>query len=458
MSITVGSGTRFSSNARATPVGGDQPFQARGHAEAINRPPPPAAYQGLQVGPEMRLEYEAPQAQPVSGSNGLLRNLSPFVIQVELPLAFANDPTVLAGGSEQAKQRAVGIYEAANRGRSAIQGRGALANAEYMGSLYQGGNASYQEVIVKGMPDPQVNQSGDGAQLVAKDGETPLGKLGSPSIADLNTALDIALQLSVIANTPPLVLLVNPTSLNMRWTKIQNFSDRTRFGYVFQAWGEEQPRLSITAKSGAFYSRGRGVQMASRRDSAAWQNLMSLFAFYKNNGYIHDTVGRSNAHHFVGGLSIHYDGWIYYGNMESLSYAHEETNQLGGVVFSMEFVVSMMVDSSKSSQTVLPMRSPMVSPHDPRYYNTPTRPTSNKVSARIPNPFGDDEENSGRVYGQGASEEIRPSTGDPDFQEGARPTRTGTTSLPTSRTGFLLAASSEKSPLSLSSRPRPFGV
>ena len=82
--------------------------------------------------------------------------------------------------------------------------------------------------------------------------------------------------------------------------KVQQYNDRTRYGYVFQGWGEEQTRLTISAKCGAFSSGGRGVQYASKRDSAAWQNLMTAFQFYKNNGYIYDTLGKSNAHLFVG--------------------------------------------------------------------------------------------------------------------------------------------------------------
>jgi hypothetical protein len=89
--------------------------------------------------------------------------------------------------------------------------------------------------------------------------------------------------------------------------------------------------------------------------------------FYRNNGYIHDTVGKSNAHHFIGALSIHYDQWIYYGHMESFNYGYDETLQHGGIDFQMEFVVSMMVDTHQAVAAVRPMMSPTPSLSDPRY-------------------------------------------------------------------------------------------
>jgi hypothetical protein len=109
------------------------------------------------------------------------------------------------------------------------------------------------------------------------------------------------------------------------------------------------------------------VQWAARRDSAAWQNLVTAFHFYRNNGYIYDTVGKSNAHLMVGALSIHYDGWIYYGHMSSFTYAFNEQNTKGGVEFSMDFTVSAMVDTSKQTTLISPMVPPNPNPKSARF-------------------------------------------------------------------------------------------
>jgi hypothetical protein len=179
--------------------------------------------------------------------------------------------------------------------------------------------------------------------------------------------MDIAMQLRAIRDTPPLVLLINPQSLQRTFTKVQQYSDRSRYGYIFQAWGEDQPKLGISGKVGAYISGTRGVQFASRRDSAAWQNLMTLFHVYKNNGYIYDTIGRSNAHHHVGALSIRYDQWVYYGHMQSFSFTLDESNVYGGLTFEMQFVVSAMQDTAQTVTAVQPMRAPTPSWSDPRY-------------------------------------------------------------------------------------------
>jgi hypothetical protein len=189
------------------------------------------------------------------------------------------------------------------------------------------------------------------------------------------TAADMARQLTAALKTPPLVLLINPSSLKVNYTKLQQFTDRTRYGYVFHTWGEEQPKISITARCGAFYSGGRGVSYASKRDSVAWQNLMNLFHLYQNNGYSYDTIGKSNAHHAVGCLSICFDNWRYFGHMESFNWAYDETHQNGGIDFTMEFTASAIHDLAMSPTVVLPMRSPTANPGDPRYSGFGSRAT-----------------------------------------------------------------------------------
>ena len=355
MSFQVGKANKFvGSNKAGADLG--QPFKNRLRPNQLNKPSIPRALSQINVGPELTLEFEDNQALPVDGSQPLLRNLSPFILQVEPPLAFANEPPATGKGN------AVGIFDAAYKGNT-NGGKNSNGTASTLAAKEIGGGDP-EELVTKNYPGPASQKSGDGKVLTAKD---TVGKLGNPQIADMYTALDIVTQLAAARNSPPLVLLINPNNLSMTYTRIHQFSDRSRFGYIYQAWGEDQPRLSITARCGAFYSGGRGVSLASRRDSAAWQNLMSLFHLYRSNGYFYDTLGKSNAHLFVGGLSIHYDGWIYYGNMESLSWTEDQSNELGGVEFSMEFVCSVMVDTSKQTQTVLPMKAPMPNPNDPRY-------------------------------------------------------------------------------------------
>ena len=353
-SIQVGSASRFATANK--PVADYAPDM---NGASVATPPPPGSYQGLPVGPDFSIEYEANETPAVDGSDSLARSLSPFMIQVEPPLVYGSQ------GDKSAKPDFAGILEAGSGAAPAAfrASRNTIAGS-VPGDDFTSRGRSVEEFVSAGYRSSPVGAAGTETRDLKGDGP---GRIGTPSITDLYTAVDITRQLWSLVKTPPLILLINPTSLAMKYTKKQQYTERTRYGYVFQAWGEEQPRLSIEAKCGAFISGGRGVQWASRRDSAAWQNLATAFHFYRHNGYIYDTVGKSNAHHFVGALSIHYDGWVYYGNMESFNYTFEEAQQNGGVVFTMEFVVNAMVDTSKANAVVLPMRSPTPSPGDPRY-------------------------------------------------------------------------------------------
>ena len=356
-SVQKGKASRFSSKGKEKPAVSQVDLDA---------PPATMDYNGLRIGPETDVEYQANQALPIDGSNSLLRVLSPFMIQAELPLIVGSNPST-------SKKDFAGIFNAAHRNAPAAWKAG---RDKYMQDIPGGDQISTAGSVEQFVSNGVRNKTGGGGgtEMVAISPDSgSSSRLGTPAIADLYTAVDIEMQLRSIVNTPPLVLLINPQSLSMTYTKIQQFTDRTRYGFVFQAWGEEQPRLSISAKCGAFISGGRGVQFVSRLDSASWQNLQSTFIFYQHNGYIHDTVGGSNAHHMVGALSIHYDGWVYHGNMESFTYTLEEGNQLGGIVFNMEFVVNAMVDTSKQSLIVSPMRSPIPSMSDPRYSGAGSR-------------------------------------------------------------------------------------
>ena len=353
-SVQVGSASRFSSKSK-----GAQDADPLDVSNAdVQSPPAPAAYQGLRGGPDFTLEYEPNETPAVDGSADLLRTLSPFMIQVEPPMAYAAQ-------GDKSKKDFAGIL-AAGHG-SAPSAFSAARNA-IEGYIDGGGLLTEGKSVESFVSSGVINKptGSDGLETKDLSGKGAV-RIGAPAIADLYTAVDVTMQLRALVNTPPLVLLINPQSLSMAYSKLQQYTDRTRFGFIFQAWGEEQPKLSIEAKCGAFISGGRGVQWASRRDSAAWQNLATAFQFYRHNGYIYDTVGKSNAHHFVGALSIHYDGWVYYGNMETFNYTYDEASPHGGITFSMEFTVNAMVDTSKSSLVVTPMRSPVPSLSDPRY-------------------------------------------------------------------------------------------
>jgi len=420
-SLQVGSASRFKSKTV------DDGYSPNVSTAQLMSPPATGDFKGLRIGPEFEIELEGNQAQPIDGSKDLLRVVSPFMIQAELPLIVGSNP-----GTD--KKNYSGIYNAGHRNAPTAWRAG---RDKYMQDLpggdrlTQGG--STEQVVSNGVRT--MAAGGDQTRTVSLSPDTSGSRLGTPAIADLKAAADIEMQLRAIVKTPPLVLLINPESLATSFTKIQQFSDRTRYGFVFQAWGEEQPKLSISAKCGAFISGGRGVQFASRLDSAAWQNVQSVFLFYKHNGYIYDTVGKSNANHMVGALSIHYDGWVYYGNMESFTYTLDEKNQQGGITFAMEFTVNAMVDTSKQAMIVSPMMSPTPSRSDPRYSALGGGATPNE---------GDYEVDVGAVVSRAAPSGAKNTAGalasvSPDGQSVPRSTRASGRVSPKGTGGFVKA-------------------
>lgn len=353
----AGKGTdRFATGGRNNVTTRDADAAQQVTERFLSSPPPAQAYGGLKTSPQAAIEYEPNVAAPVDGSDRLARSLSPFVIQVEPPLVFGAEPLFLDGSGDDRPN--VGLYSAATKGNTRYSSaRTRLAQSAYATANYR--QVSFDEQVSRATGEQEVATPGAKSPQTRapRSAQTP-DTLGKPSIADLEVAVDIASQLKTILSTPPLILLINPTEISLSRAKIQQYSDRTRHGFVFHAWGEDQERLQIQARCGAFLSAGRGVSHASKRDSAAWQNLMAAFQFYRNNGYIYDTVGQSYANHFVGALSIQYDGKTYIGNMNNFSWSHDESNELGGVTFSMEFVANTIVDVPTASSTVRQMRTP----------------------------------------------------------------------------------------------------
>ena len=321
-----------------------------GTAPAANR------YDGIAGGPRFAYLFETQEGIPVDGTNEFLRNLSPFTLRLVPPDALLS----VAASSES---EYVGLIDAAALG-SATSGVAAQVSTA-LSTVTVTGTASASQVSVEEFVALGQFYAGSSEAFIS-------------TLADAFQAADIALQLRRILAAEPLTLLVNPTELSIQHTKIQSYQSRTRFGLVFEAWGEEQPTISISGTTAGFVagavdasspygaqttgqaSSVTGYQPAARRDSAAWQNFSSLYHFYRNNGYIYDTIRGSEAHLFVGAVAIDYDQWTYVGHIESFSYRLDGESP-HRVTFDMEFRASRRYDRALSSTTVRPQDAPTTS-------------------------------------------------------------------------------------------------
>lgn len=315
---------------------------------------------------------EDQQNPPMDASNKNVRHLSPFTISLlppkEMAAATASDPYSWTGlGSlsskakelmDQANPTATSSFwnpgqdskSAADRAAADTGFRAIISNLEMM--VYNGQiSAATEGTLSQGL---NISET------------TPL--FGQANVAD------IYMQLIQMMRTPPLILLINPTSMNVTYAKIQAFQERTRYGYIYQAWGEQLPTINFSGRIGAYYggesttaltggegdatTHPSGVQEACRRVSPAYQNLMSLFMLYKNNGYIRDIVGGSQANWMIGMVEIAYDGVRYIGQFDKLEWTFEESNNLGGVNFSFDFTATEIRHTDERSSSVMRMSNP----------------------------------------------------------------------------------------------------
>lgn len=356
---------------------------------ADNNRPAARVYEGLQGGPNWSRTYETQTGVPIDGSSALARDPrfgSPFTFRV-LPAEILVN-SILEGSDSST---GVSIIEAAQRADTSfsdyttkldrLRDSADVVRNEKTFNLLDNFIAEGQIITPQNLDDPR--------NLI-------------PAISDLRQAADVLLQLTRMLNTPPLTLLINPQSLTINHAKKQNYSDRSRSNYIFQSWGEEQVKLSVAARIGAFMagdsptqffaargtraqqivetSTATGVQWASKRNSASWQNFLNLMLFYRNNGYIYDTVTRSEAHYWIGSVAIDYDQFTYVGNFDSLDFSYEENKQNGGIDFNFEFTANRIYDNAQGVNFfVESIDSPVPSPSDSRWSRPQTQPRQGNI-------------------------------------------------------------------------------
>ncbi|NBR67142.1 MAG: hypothetical protein EBT79_07690 [Actinobacteria bacterium] len=314
---------------------------------ASQTPPVASRYNGLGVGPRLSYGYETQVGVPVDGTNATVRTYSPFTIALVPPSPGTTSST---GNPNNLSFSAA----AASTGSTNASGVATGLLSDYRGTSYV---SNLQAVAAASAPRP-----------------AGLNLPPTSIIADAYTAADIRVQRDFLARMAdePLTLLVNPSEMTVTRERIHSYQARTRYGYVYQVWGEQQVKLSFSGSTAGFVagsSRGyqaivehdtgspSGYQWGSRKDSAAWQNFAALVQFYRNNGYVYDTLGGSEAHLMIGAIRITYDDIVYEGHIESLNYSFDE-NSPHRVQFDMEFTADFITDQSRASGAVAPMAQP----------------------------------------------------------------------------------------------------
>jgi len=299
-------------------------------------------YDGLSVGPRLVYSFETQETLPIDGTNSFLRDLSPFT------LSFV-PPAIISDGSNSFN---VNTLARADRSTKEFQDR-ANEFRESFGTGSVSGNPQnkldkLQQIVAAGQIISGVSSERERSVLV-----------------DQFTAAEIALQVEQMLQFPPLTLLINPNSFSVDYSQIQEYGGKARKGFIFERWGEEQPSISFSGSTAGFVTSNfpnssnkefSGMGWPAKRNSAGFQNFMSLYTFYRNNGLIHDLINRTEAHHMVGAIAINYDQMTYIGHMESFDYSYnpEMPNRLE---WNISFKTDVIFDNSGDPSYLGPPKS-----------------------------------------------------------------------------------------------------
>jgi hypothetical protein len=157
--------------------------------------------------------------------------------------------------------------------------------------------------------------------------------------AQLATIKATIQELEKMRNTPPLKLLVNPQSFKVSSEHIVNDGNWTRNGPIIEHWGPGQDKIEGSGKVSGFYAIDTnnaatpGLTRTARFYSAAYQNLMSLYLLYKNNGGLFLNLAKITGQtteitrlSVVGSIYIYYDGILYFGSFDNFSITESDTS------------------------------------------------------------------------------------------------------------------------------------
>lgn len=196
-------------------------------------------------------------------------------------------------------------------------------------------NANAASKTASQVANKNLNQTNLGKQFMAAQQAT---------INLMQAALD------QMAKTPPLRLLVNPQSFRNSSEKIIADGNWGRNGPIIEHWGEAQDKIEGSGKIAAFYSldaynaSGPGLTRTARQFSTSYQNLLSLWLIYKNNGGVWfpdpivPTGSRAKNLSVVGSVYLYYDHILYIGSFDSFNLTESETSP-----FTLEYQFSFTV-------------------------------------------------------------------------------------------------------------------
>lgn len=188
-----------------------------------------------------------------------------------------------------------------------------------------------------GSPNAAKAKEAEGKTVNTDLNSTELGKCFMN--AQYAEMIQTALLIENMRNTPPLRLLVNPSTFKVSSEKIASDGNWSRNGAIIEHWGDQQDKIDASGRLAAFlaidannpdqYADGSspGLTRVARNYTASYQNFLSLYLLYKNNGYLltsgleqRNVQGKfSSRLSLVGSVYIYYDNSLYIGSFDNFT-------------------------------------------------------------------------------------------------------------------------------------------
>lgn len=158
-------------------------------------------------------------------------------------------------------------------------------------------------------------------------------------------------QINSMSQTPALMLLVNPSEFKKNFEHTRSVAAARRAPKI-HIWAENPVRISASGRSAAQYAiradKSGGLTNTNRIQSLSYQNLMSLFSIYKNNGKIFadDSFGEGNSglQLLSAAVFIYFDGTIYIGSFDSFS-IEDQASSVYNMGYNFQFTVRYEIDA-----------------------------------------------------------------------------------------------------------------
>lgn len=150
---------------------------------------------------------------------------------------------------------------------------------------------------------------------------------------------------------PPLTLLINPSDISYQYGKSLDYS-WAQGGNITEYYGNSLLRISANGITPGMYTSKVGLTRRFKTPSLSFQQLMSLYFIYRNNGNDF-SAANPKAISIVGGITMYYDGSFYIGSFDNFSIS-EDSSAPFRFAYSFGFTVRRSTRSYLSDRANVP--------------------------------------------------------------------------------------------------------